>query len=522
MRRVFRIGFLLFVAAAARAALAAPAPESVAVVFNSAISESGKLAAAYCKARGIPEANLIPLDLPDARDISRADYEEDLAKPLRAHFDRKGWWKRQRDGSGMLMPVENRIRVLVLMRGVPMRIQPEPKPAAPAPAAGAQPDPFKGHDEAAVDSELALFGIEGPSMTLEGVLQNKYYKLDMPIGLAGLPFQVLTARIDAASYDTCARMIRDAVEAEKTGLWGMAYVDIANKHPQGDEWLQRVAAANFKAGIPTVVDRFNETLPTHYPMTEAALYHGWYDWNINGPFLHPGFRFRKGAVALHIHSFSAEQLGDVRKNWSAGLLERGAAVTVGNVYEPYLQCTHDFAILHERLLAGHSWVEACWMSLPCASWQAITLGDPLYVPFKHLSGTGDLRKEDNAYRALRTAVRNWNDDPAERFAQLEKAADRTRSGVFLEAVALELLAQGRVPEAAVRFRRAKALYTSSGDRMRQDLHLIGIDRAAGRKELALQALREAQARYGALPEAAALRGWVDLLDPPPPAPAKKP
>ena len=50
----------------------------------------------------------------------------------------------------------------------------------------------------------------------------------------------------------------------------MAYVDIANKFPQGDQWLEAVVKANAEAGIPTVVDRFNDTLPKNYPMTEAA------------------------------------------------------------------------------------------------------------------------------------------------------------------------------------------------------------------------------------------------------------
>jgi uncharacterized protein (TIGR03790 family) len=50
-----------------------------------------------------------------------------------------------------------------------------------------------------------------------------------------------------------------------------------------------------------VVDRFNETLPKNYPMTDAALYYGWYEWSVNGPFINPRFKFRKGAVAMHLH-----------------------------------------------------------------------------------------------------------------------------------------------------------------------------------------------------------------------------
>jgi uncharacterized protein (TIGR03790 family) len=173
---------------------------------------------------------------------------------------------------------------------------------------------------------------------------------------------VLTARIDASSMATCERMIRDAVDTEISGLWGRAYVDIAKKYPMGDKWLEQIVAQNLRGGIPTVVDRFNDTLPKNYPMTQASLYYGWYDGNVSGPFLNTQFRFRKGAVAVHIHSFSAQQLSNSNQNWSAPLLERGATVTVGNVYEPYLELSHYLDILHQRLLAGHSWVEA---ATPC-------------------------------------------------------------------------------------------------------------------------------------------------------------
>ena len=253
-------------------------------------------------------------------------------------------------------------------------------------------------------------------------------------------------------------MIRDAVEVEKTGLWGMCYVDIANKFPQGDQWLEAVVRENSAVGIPTVVDRFNDTYPKNYPMADAALYFGWYDRNVGGPFLNPAFRFRKGAVAMHLHSFSAEQLTNSEKNWSGPLLERGAAVTIGNVYEPYLHFTHDFGILQQNLLAGDCWVEACWKAMPVTSWQGVVIGDPLYRPFRHLDGSGEVTDEDDDYRALRSAKLRWPRDVVERNKQLEEAAERMKSGVLAEAVALDLLADGRSAEAAARFRTAKRLY----------------------------------------------------------------
>ncbi len=517
--RAFVLGLILLAGMRPMAG-AAPAVESVAILYNLADPESRKLAEFYREARGIPAENLIALEMPVTPDISRADYDAKIAEPLREEFDRRGWWRRAKDRSGVRQPVVNKIRVLVTVRGVPLRILQTPQPppeigpdGKPVP----QTNPFKGRDEASVDSELSMFGVEGVPM--EGGLQNKYFQSEKPITGMEFPFLILTARIDAPSLSTCERMIRDAIETEKTGLWGMAYVDIANKFPQGDQWLETVARENRQAGIPTVVDRFNDTFPMHYPMGEAALYFGWYDWDVSGPFLNPAFRFRKGAVAAHLHSFSAQQLGNATQNWSGPLLEKGAAVTIGNVFEPYLHLTHDLGMLQQRLLDGHSWVEACWMAMPVTSWQGVVLGDPLYQPFGHLDGSGEVVDGDVAFRALRAAHLRWANDPSERRKQLDQAAERMRSGVVAEAAGLDCLGQGLNAEAVVRFRQAKALYPAEADKLRQDFHIIAIDRAAGRKDLAVRGLRDAETRYSTIPEALSLKGWLDILDPPPPPPA---
>jgi uncharacterized protein (TIGR03790 family) len=113
-------------------AVATPAVDGVAVMYNSAIPDSAKLAETYRRARGIPEENLIGFEMPQVPDISRADYDAKIAEPLRAEFDRRGWWQRGRDRDGLTIPRSNKICVLVTMRGVPLRIQPTPKPAPPA------------------------------------------------------------------------------------------------------------------------------------------------------------------------------------------------------------------------------------------------------------------------------------------------------------------------------------------------------------------------------------------------------
>ncbi|RYD29543.1 MAG: TIGR03790 family protein, partial [Verrucomicrobiaceae bacterium] len=69
-------------------------PHAVAVLYNSAVPESKKLADTYRQARGIPEDNLIGLQMPVAQDISRDDYIAKIQNPLRAEFDKRSWWTR--------------------------------------------------------------------------------------------------------------------------------------------------------------------------------------------------------------------------------------------------------------------------------------------------------------------------------------------------------------------------------------------------------------------------------------------
>jgi len=45
-------------------------------------------------------------------------------------------------------------------------------------------------------------------------------------------------------------------------------------------------------------------------MSDCALYYGWYAGNVAGPFSQPGFKFVPGAIAAHIHSYSAATLRD--------------------------------------------------------------------------------------------------------------------------------------------------------------------------------------------------------------------
>jgi uncharacterized protein (TIGR03790 family) len=376
--------------------------------------------------------------------------------------------------------------------------------------------------EAAVDSELALLGLEG--LPIAASLRNPYFKMEKSASEHGLPM-TLVGRIDGPSREVCERMIRDAVETERTGLWGMGVVDIAKKYGDvaaGDPSLENIVRMNGNTGIPTLVDRFPDTLPPNYPLRDVACYYGWYDWHVSGPFLYAPFRFKKGAIAVHLHSFSAAQLRDPTKNWCAPLLARGAAVTLGNVFEPYLEMTHHFDLFHERLLAGYTVVEAAYMSVPVLSWQNVVLGDPLYRPYLHIDCSGERSDADREYRALRLASLRWKDDRKEFDTMVRDGAERLKSGVMIEALGLREIEQGKTAEAAMDFQKAKNYYTEKADRLRMDLEVAAIDRAGGRNAAAAKTLRGARTLYMNMPEAMAAQAWLNIIDPPAPPPATPP
>ena len=137
-----------------------------------------------------------------------------------------------------------------------------------------------------------------------------------------------------------------------------------------------------------------------------ALYFGWYSGNAEGPFTLPGFSFPPGAIALHIHSYSAATLRSATAGWCGPLLAHGVTATMGNVFEPYLHLTHRPDLFMRSLARGATLVDAAYFALPVLSWQAVLIGDPLYRPFAvpldtQLKNLGPTGAEYAGYAALR-------------------------------------------------------------------------------------------------------------------------
>ncbi|MBK1854173.1 TIGR03790 family protein [Verrucomicrobiaceae bacterium 5K15] len=509
--------FCLFLLTALSVVAAPIEPAQVVVLYNKRLPESKDLAEHYAKARKIPSKNLIGLDLSEKNAITRAEYDSTLRDPLRRLLVTEGFWTMGKNAQGFALPVRSKVSTLVCMRGVPYQISRSPVSDTPPQKLPAQ---FAKRTEAAVDSELAMAGVHG--VPVAGPVNNPYFKKDSSIAEAKLPYVLLVGRIDGPSYSTCKRMIDDAILTEQQGLWGMCYLDKALKgagYAIGDQWLDHIARLNDATGIPTVMDANKQTFTTNYPMNDAALYFGWYTTNRNGPLLNPAFRFRRGAVAVHLHSFSAADLRHANKKWVGPILEKGAAATLGNVYEPYLQLTHYFDIFHQRLIEGHSLVEAAYMSVPYLSWQNVVLGDPLYRPFLHLNGGGTVAEEDRDFRAIRVANQRWGKEPETMVKKLRTVAADKGKARFYEYLGLWFRARNQDKVAMAFFDSAAKKHIQPADQLRQWLYTADVHRAAADKAMAISVLKKARERYSDIPEGKTVTALLNILDPPPPPPA---
>ena len=452
----------------AKAAEAPLAPATI-VVFNSSIPESMELAKFYAQKRGIARDHLVGLACSREEEISREEYDRTIANPLRAVFRERKWWTLREPIEGPPSVTANTIRFIALIKGMPLKI----RAAEGYPGDKVGNAPIGNRNEASVDSELAL--LSRFSSEISGAINNPFFQSYRRVmEAADAPF-MLVCRLDAPTATTVRQMILDAIETEKQGLWGRAFVDGAHNTASGfevgDRWLREIVQQCNKSGVPVVFDDAAPVFPDGYPISDCALYYGWYTGGVAGPFAQPAFRFTRGAVAVHIHSFSANTLRDENANWTAPLLARGAAAVLGNVYEPYLQLTTHLNIFNDRLLHGFTFAESAYMATPTLSWMTVMVGDPLYRPYAAWlqieSKTADTAMATSEWKMYREfAVKNAN-KPAPEFRSLAReVASRAKNGAMIEDLGAMEAREGHWPAATSHFQQARAMYTKREDILR--------------------------------------------------------
>jgi uncharacterized protein (TIGR03790 family) len=483
-----------------------PLAASTIVVYNKAAGDSAELARFYAKQRGIASDHVVGVSCSNSEEISRDEYDAYIADPLREVFKQRGWWTWHETPEHEISVTATSIRFVAVMKGMPLKIK-QVEGAYAGDKGGEGPVT---QNAASVDSELAVLGLF--SRQISGVLRNPYFQSYKAIGELENPVLLLVCRLDAPETATVKRMITDSIATEKRGLWGRAYVDGANNrtpgYATGEEWLDDIPKQLHKVGVPVVYDNSPELFPVGYPMTDCALYYGWRADNATGPFAQPDFQFSRGAVAVHIHSFSAATLRNPSGNWAAPLLERGAAATVGNVYEPYLQMTSHLNILNDRLLHGFTFAESAYSSIEVLSWMSVMVGDPLYRPFGawlQIDSSGDSSKTDVWKMYHDFAARNFSNETAQYRSAARQAAFRARNCPMLEDLGLMEAADGNFAAASTYLGQAHGCYSTRDDILRVILEEADAWNKLKKPKRALDLLRTALRVSGNAPAAPLLR-----------------
>ena len=335
-------------------------PAEVLILVNKDVPVSSDVARMYQRLRGIPQENVLRLSLGPNRDITRQQYRTQIVPPVRKYLTE-----------------HPAIRCLVTTSGFPYVIQSTP---------GTE-------DGAALDNELAAVLREEPKDLNRWQPNPLYLRGQNSFGSADpRAFQmVYVMRLDGPDLKTITRMVQDAIATEATGLVGPVFGDAMGLDGNagtaaGDLSIRGAIDRLSGAGFAATLD-LNQADWRQPPggvgeqAAGAAFYVGWYNLqNFQDIFGKQGLA--RGAIAWHIASDEAVNLWDTNsKEWCINLMRRGAAVTLGPAFEPYLEAFPKAEILVEALLQSRTVAESYWLALPHVSWAMVILGDPLYRPF---------------------------------------------------------------------------------------------------------------------------------------------
>ena len=436
-------------------------PQSTVILANENVPDGILIAKALMRKRGIPEKNLVTLPMPTDEEISWQQFSDDILNPLRrellqAHF-LEGRLNSEPDARGRtdFTPTgEPKLTWLITVYGVPLKIRPSEIRKSSSTSYGDKArindneleliGSVNYGDQSSVDSELALVALV--NLDANGARKNPWFGQDTKLEEDEVGI-VRTARIDGPSTSDTLRAMMGAWRAEAQGLRGRSYVDLGGPYADGNEWFERVAGLTQGMGFPTDKETTGRLFNEHSRSDAPAFYLGWYSQIPNGRFALARAKLAPGAIALHLHSFSATSLRRSSIDWAPWLIRQGAGFTSGNVYEPYLGFTMRPDLLVKGLVMNMSAGEAAWYATPVVSWQGTILGDPFYQPFGHevKNQLNDyLTKPDElgVYAILRASQLIQQKDPEKALEILKTSMQKTPSIVLAYAIAKLQFEQG--------------------------------------------------------------------------------
>ncbi len=232
----------------------------VILLANQDDPDSIRIAEHYAERRGVPKENIIALPMAQSELITWPEFVTTVWQPLQDELVRRKWidaipMTLTDRGSEKYVISGHRISYLVVCRGVPLSI------ANSAALTVRRPPPFDRPElrtnQGAVDSELSL--LAQTNYPINGFVLNPLFHNDAPTESERAQV-VKVSRLDGPTVEDALALVDHAIAAERTGLLGRAYVDVANKHPDGDRWLESDAAQLTALGFDLDVDRQPATI----------------------------------------------------------------------------------------------------------------------------------------------------------------------------------------------------------------------------------------------------------------------
>jgi len=368
-----------------------PRPD-VLVLVNGQSPLSVATGAYYRQRRGIPEANVVTLDVPlgdpalgatNQETVSQARFDSDIREPLEDFL--------------VANDLVDSIRILVLAPGIPHRVSPGSCPL----------DSYYLRDcaRASVDAELAvLFSdlVGAGGLGQNGEAANPYFGSDQPFAdwraaHPEAPLRYLVARL--AGYQTPVD-VATGVPSDVKGLIDRANAATAGAAALIDEDPSRPAALapgnhvmlNPAAGALGALGVALQHDQTNSFVSDAPgilLYGSWgsndgHDagapfYGLIGGKRYPG-TFLPRAIAVDIVSTNARSFvhpPSYGQSLVADLVRLGVAGAAGNAFEPLLSGVARPDLLFHAYLRGAPAIEAHYRSVPYLSWMNVWVGDPL-------------------------------------------------------------------------------------------------------------------------------------------------
>jgi uncharacterized protein (TIGR03790 family) len=348
---------------APQAAAQTPA-DRVLLVVNDNSSLSRSIADYYARRRSIPAKNIVHLKTLTAEEISRPEFDRQIARPLADYLQKSG--------------LEETVYYIVTTAGVPLKIPGTPELTGNA---------------ASVDSELTLLYSDihsGKPHAVDGVIPNPFFgRRDRPFSHPEFPIYLVT-RLAAYDFDGVKGIIDRALAATNRGKFVLDLSD-ADDAP-GNDWLR-------DAAIQLPKDRvvIEETAQPLWDQTDVIAYASWGSNDAHHDRRFPGFRWLPGGIVTEYVSTDGRTFDKPPDKWKpsrdwklpwasfahspqslvADYLLEGATGGSGHVYEPYLIMTPRPDLLLPAYYSGRNLAESFYIAIRSLSWQNIVVGDPL-------------------------------------------------------------------------------------------------------------------------------------------------